>query len=111
MVVKKHDLQSVVKYDSCRHTLLHYLTLSLFTISFYPSYPPQSSPFSLPPLHLPLPLPLPPPPPSPLSLVDNVEMEIVSPWSMTVVKSLDIALALQHKIETMEIAFVYTWTT
>ena len=41
-------------------------------------------------------------------------MEIVLPGSMTVVESHDVALALQHKIETMvdmEIAFVYTWTT
>jgi len=32
----------------------------------------------------------------------NVEMEIVLPGAMTVMESHDIALALQHKIESME---------
>ena len=62
------------------------------TISFYPSSPPPSFPT-----------------PS-LSLIDNVEMEIVLPGSMTVVEYHDIALALQHKIEAMvdmERAFVH----
>jgi hypothetical protein len=34
--------------------------------------------------------------------VDNVEMEIVLPGDMTVMESHDIALALQHKIESLE---------
>ena len=33
---------------------------------------------------------------------DNVEMEIVLPGNMTVMESHDIALALQHKIESLE---------
>ena len=37
-----------------------------------------------------------------LVFVDNVEIEIVLPWDMTVLESHDIALALQHKIEDME---------
>ena len=43
-------------------------------------------------------------------IIDNVEMEIVLPGSMTVIDSHDIALALQHKIEAMvdvERAFVH----
>jgi hypothetical protein len=45
-----------------------------------------------------------------INLLDNVEMEIVLPGTMTVVESHDLALALQHKIEFMqdvERAFVH----
>ena len=45
-----------------------------------------------------------------LFAVDNVEMEIVLPGKMTVEESHDIALALQHKIESLpdvERAFVH----
>jgi divalent metal cation (Fe/Co/Zn/Cd) transporter len=36
------------------------------------------------------------------AVADNVEMEIVLPGTMTVMESHDIALALQHKIESLE---------
>lgn len=37
-----------------------------------------------------------------MNFADNVEMEIVLPGDMTVMESHDIALALQHKIESLE---------
>lgn len=43
-------------------------------------------------------------------LLDNVEMEIVLPGNMTVIESHDLALVLQHKIESLndvERAFVH----
>ncbi len=36
------------------------------------------------------------------TILVNVEMEIVLPGNMTVIESHDLALALQHKIESLE---------